>query len=196
MSAPETVILDRENNLRTGEMAPDGALIFREEIVGKGMDLMRWPDLDDPTSIVPLLDSQANELSPAVSPDGRWLAYVSDESGRDDVFVTSYPEPGGHVQVSIAGATSPAWSPDSRELYYFEQDRLIAVQVETDSTFRVIKRETLFSGNYSQYRWQRQYDVHPNGNEFVMIESPAGREIEIIVNWFVELERLVPGASP
>ena len=195
MSAPETVILDKENNLRMGELAPDGALIFREEIFGKGMDLMRWPDLDDPSSIVPLLDSPANELSPAVSPDGRWLAYVSDESGRDDVFVTSYPQPGGHVQVSIAGATSPAWSPDSKELYYFEKDRLVAVQIETEPTFRVVDRETLFSGNYSQYRWQRQYDVHPNGKEFVMIESPAGGEIEIVINWFVELERLVPGAA-
>ena len=195
MSAPETVILHRENNLRTGEKAPDGAIIFREEIFGKGMDLMRWPDLDDPSSIEPLLDGPANELSPAVSPNGRWLAYVSDETGRDDVFVTSYPEPGGHVQVSIAGATSPAWSPDSKELYYFEKDRLIAVQIETEPGFRVVNRETLFTGNYSQYRWQRQYDVHPDGNDFVMIESPAGGEVEIVVNWFTELERLLPGSG-
>ena len=192
MSAPETMILDRENNLRTGEMAPDGALIFREEIFGKGMDLMRWPDLADPSSIEPLLEGSANELSPAVSPDGRWLAYVSDETGRDDVFVTSYPEPGGHVQISVAGATSPAWSPDSKELFYFEKDRLIAVQIETKPTFRVVNRETLFSGNYSQYRWQRQYDVHPDGDEFVMIESPAGGEVEVVINWFTELERLLP----
>lgn len=106
--------------------------------------------------------------------------------------MTSYPEPGGHVQISVAGATSPAWSPDSKELFYFEKDRLIAVQIETEPTFRVVNRETLFSGNDSQYRWQRQYDVHSDGDELVMIESPAGREVEIVVNWFTELERLLP----
>jgi Tol biopolymer transport system component len=192
MSSAETMILDQENNLRTGEMAPDGALIFREEIPGRGMDLMRWPDLDDPSSITPLLASPANELSPAVSPDGRWIAYVSDDSGRDEVFVTSYPVPGGHVQISTSGATSPAWSPDSRELYYFEKDRFIAVRVEADPGFRVVEREVLFAGNFSQYRWQRQYDVHPAGDRFVMVESPAGGEVEIVINWFVELERLLP----
>jgi len=127
-----------------------------------------------------------------VGPDGRGLAYVSDETGRDDVFVTSYPEPGGRVQISVAGATSPAWSPDSKELHYFERDGLVAAQIATEPTLRVVDCETLFRGSLSQYRWQRQYDVHPDGDKFVMLESPSGREVEIVVNWYTELQRLLP----
>jgi len=195
LSAPEEKVLDLEDNLRTGDMAPSDALLFRQEIPDKGMDLMIWTDLDDPSTVAPLLAGPADELSPEVSPDGRWLAYVSDQSGRDEIFVTSFPEPGAQVQASIAGGTSPAWSPDSKELYYFSSSDFIAVRLETSPRLRVTGRETLFSGSYEQYRWQRQYDVDPRGEGFAMIQTSEGGEAEIIVNWFQELERLVPLAS-
>ncbi|MEJ2582370.1 MAG: hypothetical protein P8127_12180, partial [Acidobacteriota bacterium] len=189
MSQPERVLLDRDINLRTADWAQDGALIIREEIPGKGMDLMRWADLQDESSIGVLLGGDADEVSPAVSPNGRWLAYVSGQSGRDEVYVAAYPKPEGVVQVSVAGGANPAWSADGSEIYYFQGREFIAVTVAADRGLRVVGRRTLFESDIRQYRWHRQYDVHPDGQHFVMIEDPPGGHLEVILNWFTELEQ-------
>jgi Tol biopolymer transport system component len=189
MSQPEQVLLDRDINLRTADWAPDGALIVREEIPGKGMDLARWTELTDESTIGVLLDGDADEVSPAVSPDGRWIAYVSNQSDRDEVYVTAYPKPEGVVQISVAGGANPSWSTDSRVIYYFQNHEFIAVTLSTDGGLRVVGRRTLFEGDFRQYRWHRQYDVHPDGQHFVMIEDPPGGHLEVILNWFTELER-------
>ncbi len=189
MSQPEQVLLERENNLRTADWTANGTIVFREEIPGKGMDLMRWSDPTDEGTIEILLDGEADEISPSVSPDGRWLAYVSNQSGRDEVYVTSFPIPKGIVQVSIAGGANPAWSADGRDLFHFEGTSFIAVTIATEPELRVVGRRTLFEGSFRQYRWQRQYDVHPDGEHFVMISDPPGGHLELILNWFTELER-------
>jgi Tol biopolymer transport system component len=190
MSQPERVLLDRDHNLRAGDWSPDGSIVFRVEIPGKGMDLSRWTNPTDEESIDALLDGDNDELSPSVSRDGKWLAYASDQAGRDEIYVTRYPTPGGIVQVSVAGGANPLWSPDGRELYYFQDREFIAVEVAYDPEFRVVSRRTLFEGDFVQYRWQRQYDVHPDGQQFVMIENPPGSHLEIVTNWFSELNRL------
>ncbi len=99
------------------------------------------------------------------------------------------------MQISVAGGTSPAWSRDGKELFYQEGDVMIAVQLELEPGPRVIGRERLFAGNYSQYRWYRQYDVHPDGEHFVMVQNPPSRDVEVVVNWFAELERLMAAAQ-
>jgi serine/threonine-protein kinase len=191
LSRPEFTLLDRENNLRTADWAPDGTLIFREEIPGKGMDLWIWPDSDDEESMKMLLSGPDDELAPTVSPDGRWMAYVSDQSGRDEIYVTDFPQPGSRLQVSVAGGTSPAWAPDGKSLYYLEGNQLIEVRIATEPGLRILERKPLFSGNFVQYRWMRQYDVHPDGEHFVMIENPPRGDVEVITNWFAELEEVL-----
>jgi len=191
MSQPETLLLDQENNLRAGDWSRNGTIVFRQEIPGKGMDLLYWSDPSDEGKIETLLDGENDELSPAVSPDGDWLAYVSDQAGRDEVYVTRFPNPGGIVQVSVAGGANPTWSPDGRELYYFQDREFIAVTVAYDPEIRVVSRKTLFEGDFVQYRWQRQYDVHPDGEHFVMVEDPPGSHLEVVLNWFSELDRTV-----
>ena len=196
LSEPQTLLLDWDHNLRSAAWAPDGTLIFREEIQGKGMDLkmLSMSDFDDPDDAArPLLQGPDDEIAPAISPDGRWVAYVSAQSGRDEVYVTSFPQPSGIVQVSLSGGGSPSWAPDGGELFYVEGDRMVAVKVATRPSFRVLDREVLFSGEYYQYRWQRQYDIHPDGEQFVMIESPpGGADVEIVLDWFTELTELAP----
>jgi hypothetical protein len=113
------------------------------------------------------------------------------EGGQDEIYVTRYPNPGGIVQVSVAGGANPLWSPDGRELYYFQDRQFIAVKVALDPEFRVVSRRTPFEGDFVQYRWQRQYDVHPDGQQFVMIENPPGSHLEIVTNWFSDINRLV-----
>ncbi|MFT5232034.1 MAG: serine/threonine protein kinase/Tol biopolymer transport system component [Candidatus Krumholzibacteriia bacterium] len=188
LSRPETVLLDWENNLRSAAVSPDGTLIFREEIPGKGMDLKMW-SAAAPDSAIDLLTGPDHELAPAVSPDGHWLAYVSDLSSQDEIYVTSFPTPTGRIQISNGGGTSPAWSPDGQELFYMAGDAMIAVQFTKDPTLQVQSRQTLFKGSYLQYRWHRQYEVHPDGEHFIMIENPPRGDVDVITGWFGEIER-------
>jgi len=190
LSRPESLILDRENNLRTAAVAPDGRLIFREEIPGKGMDLEMWSETE-PDSAVGLLTGPDDELAPAVSPDGRWVAYVSSLSSQDEIYVTSYPKPSGRIQISNEGGTSPAWSPDGSELYYMAGEAVVAVQLAHEPTLQVRSRETLFRGPYLQYRWHRQYEVHPDGEHFIMIAPPPRGDVDVITGWFGEIERIL-----
>jgi Tol biopolymer transport system component len=189
LSRPEELYLDITNNLRAGDWSRQGAFVIREEIPGKGMDLRTIADIDDPT-MVPLLEGDDDELAPVVSADGKWLAYVSNYSGTDEIYVTSFPEPGARLQVSIKGGTSPTWAPDGSAIYYFEGIKLIAVSIETEPRFRVTGREVLFEGDYVQYRWSRQYDIHPDGKRFILIKNPTRGNIEVVTNWFDELRKL------
>ena len=194
LSQPERLILDKDTNLRTAAMAPDGSLVFREEIPGKGMDLRVWPD-EDPKTIAPLLEGPDDELAPAISPDGKWMAFVSDLSGNDEVYVCAFPKPTGRIQISSGGGTSPAWGKDGRQIFYIQRDAMIAATVTTESGVRVLSREQLFTGNYLQYRWHRQYDVMPDGKHFLMIRNPLRSNIEVVTNWFPKLKKALADAK-
>lgn len=196
LSRPESLLLDWDDNLRSAEIAADGTFVFRQEVPDKGMDLWVWPDLDDSTTIAPLMTGADDELGAAVSPDGRWLAYVSELSARDEIYVTSYPRAGARVQISTDGGTSPAWSPDGDELFYQDGSALVAAQVEVDAGIRVTGRTVLFAGDYLQYRWYRQYDVMSTDGveEFVMIENPSRGDVEVVTGWRDEVRAKLQAA--
>jgi serine/threonine-protein kinase len=149
--------------------------------------------LDSSGTPQPWLVSEFLERSPTFSPDGRWVAFSSDESGRDEVYVRPFPGPGGRIQVSTDGGTEPAWSPDGRELFYRSGDRFDVVSVQLGSSFRVLSRpRTLFEGRYYAYPWQREYDIHPDGDRFLIFQyEEEETELTVVVNWMAgELERL------
>jgi serine/threonine protein kinase len=187
LSQTEKLVLDFENNLRTADWTRQGDLVIREEIESKGMDLRYWPDIDEPSTLVPLMEGDDDELAPVVSNDGHWMAYVSNYSGADEVYVTSFPQTGPRLQISIKGGTSPTWAPDGSAIYYFEASKMIAVSIETEPRFRVTERRELFEGRYTQYRWSRQYDIHPDGKHFILIKNSARGNVEVVTNWFDEL---------
>ena len=190
LSEPERLLLDEVNNLRTMDWTAQNLLVIRDEIKDKGMDLKVYMDPLDPESAVPLLEGPDDELAPEVSTDGKWMVYVSDYSGRDEIYVTSFPEAGARVQISTKGGNSPTWAPDNSTIYYFEGRQLMAVSVETEPRLRVTGREVLFEGNYVQYRWSRQYDIHPDGDHFILVKNPARGNVEIVTNWFDELRSM------
>lgn len=169
--------------------ATDGALLVREETPGRGMDILVYREGDTEPS--PLLAGRSNELNAVVSPDGRWLAYVSDQSGQDEVYVTTYPEPGRRVQVSTRGGREPVWSPAGGELFLREGGQLVSIRYAGGRVFEVTAREELFAENFSRYRWHGQYDASGDGESFLMVQTPEGRgEIHIVQNWTTELVRL------
>ena len=189
LSRPEEILLDVENNLRSADWTRQGALVVREQIPEKGMDLHYVEDVDQP-SMVSLMDGDDDELAPIVSYDGQWLAYVSDYSGTDEIYVTSFPDTGARHRISTKGGTSPTWAPDGKTVYYLEGATMVAVSLEFAPRFRVTGREPLFDGAWVQYRWSRQYDIHPDGDRFLMVLNPPRGNVEVITNWFQELDAL------
>jgi serine/threonine protein kinase len=147
-------------------------------------------------TLKPLLQEGYSEDDPRISPDGRWMAYRSNESGRPEVYVRPFPDVNkGKWKVSTNGGNSPLWSPDSRELFYRSGDDAMAVRVETNPEFKPGKPTVLFRGAYS-YIWDGMpsWDIGPDGRFLMMKEAAAEapRKINIVVNWFEELKRRVP----
>jgi serine/threonine-protein kinase len=125
-----------------------------------------------------------------LSPDGRFLAYVSDESGRREVWVSRFPQGGPKWQVTRNGGTQPRWSRDGKELFYVQRDTLFSVTVSLNPTFSMHGTTRLFyrAGLYWRYS-HATYDVAMDGKKFVVIE-PVGSvpplSIRVVQNWFAE----------
>jgi hypothetical protein len=143
-----------------------------------------------------LLVTSFNEMSATFSPDSRWLAYGSDETGRSEIYVQSFLDAGGKRQVSTEGGAGPIWSRNGREIFYREGDKMMALAVETTPDFKAGTPQALFEGRYRKVIGPYpNYDVTPDGQRFVMFkldEEFAPTQINVVLNWFEELERLVP----
>ena len=133
------------------------------------------------------------------SPDGRWVAYVSDESGRNEVYVEAYPDLGSKVAISSAGGEAPRWSHDGRELFFRQGDAVMAAAVDSSRVFRAEPPHRLFAGQYSGAGRETGFDVAPDGWRFVMVKSDdlsTLRRIVVVQNWREELRRRVPTLEP
>jgi Tol biopolymer transport system component len=162
-------------------------------------------------ALKPVLQEDYAEQVPRISPDGRWMAYYSDESNPNadrNIYVRSFPDVNkGHWQISTNGGSSPLWSPDGRELFYIgDDDAAMAVSVKTDPTFSIVGTpRMLFNGGAYVTNQGGEYppwDISPDGKRFVMIKRPPSkadvsaaeepRKIIIVANWFEELKQRVP----
>jgi eukaryotic-like serine/threonine-protein kinase len=137
------------------------------------------------------------ESHPRLSPDGRWLAYTSDEPGRIEVFVQPFPGPGRRSQISADGGTEPVWSRNGRELFYVNGDKMMAVEITTAPAFTAGTPRVLFEGRYlSSPNEVAGYDVSSDRRRFLRIQpmhpDPPANQIHIVLNWFEELKRLGP----
>jgi Tol biopolymer transport system component len=144
----------------------------------------------------PVLRTEHREYNPAISPDGRWLAYVSEESGQAVIYLREYPDAGHRWPVPTRGATNPVWSRDGQELYYISGTSMMAVKVTAQPDFPVGTPEVLFESPdliVSGGSLRRNYDVSGDGR-FLMVKWGDAPKDQLIVvqNWFQELTRLVP----
>ena len=191
LTGPE-LLLAREGRQFPFSWTPDGKVLSFFEVTAVGADI----GILEGGKASSLLAGPYREHSPMFSPDGRWLAYVSDESGEEEVYVTRYPGPAGSQLVSVNGGREPVWSRDGRELFYRRGDLLMVVPVEsTDSVLITRPPQELFKGPYSLGdAGGIRYDVAPDGQRFVMLQLPeaASSQINVDLHWFEELKRLMP----
>ncbi|MHC4700569.1 MAG: protein kinase domain-containing protein [Planctomycetota bacterium] len=181
--------------------SPDG-----EAVLGTRYDYdPNHPRWDNDIFVVLLERNEKDDLRPFIqrnycqrqgvwSPDGQWVAYTANESGRWEVYVEPYPGPGAKIQISAEGGCQPTWSRDSKELFYRSGDKMIAATFETEPIFKVTGSGELFEGQYLCDVVYRNYDVAPDGRFLMIQESqePTPLGINVVLNWFEELKRLAP----
>jgi serine/threonine-protein kinase len=147
----------------------------------------------------PLVEGPFNQTTARVSPDGRWIAYASNESGRYEVYVRSFPSLAGKWQVSTTGGSRPVWSRRGDELFFRGEGTVNAVRVRASASFSASAPVRLFGDRYDDANLNHtNYDVSLDGQRFVMLKPAEGRSaqpggrIVVVQNWFEELKRLVP----
>ncbi|MEX2180820.1 MAG: protein kinase [Gemmatimonadaceae bacterium] len=138
-----------------------------------------------------IVETPANERHPAISADGRWLAYTSDESGRDEIYAQPIPGPGPRLQISVNGGTEPLWSRTGTTIYFRGPQKIMSVPLG-GSPLQVIRRDSLFVDSYTENVSSRFWDIFPDGQSFLMLKAPTRLEIstvDVLLNWTTLLDR-------
>ena len=191
----EEALLTSSFDKYPASFTPDGrTLVYSEAGMQSASDILMLP-LEGQRKPVPVVNTRFEEMAPQLSSDGRWLAYQSDQSGRFEVYVQSFPGPGERHQVSTDGGTEPLWSRDGRELFYRQGDRVLTVPVRPGAAFQAGRPVVLFEGSFEHFRYHAGYDVSPDSRRFVMVQRdpdtpPA--QVRVVLNWFEDLQRRVP----
>jgi hypothetical protein len=152
----------------------------------------------------PFVDVKADAGSPKFSPDGRWLAYCSNETKKPQVYVQAFPGPGPKIQVSSDGGTDPVWKRTGEELYFRNGDKMMAVAVSTAPTFTAGRPQILWEGHYSHGMstscgppgpTSSNYDVTADGKRFLMVKDEApdtavSKQIIVVLGWADDVNRI------
>jgi serine/threonine protein kinase/Tol biopolymer transport system component len=204
-SGPEERLFTGPGLPRPGSFTPDGrSLLYVATDPKTVQDIWVLP-LEGGEARKPhvFLQSPFGEFTPFLSPDGRWVAYLSNESGRPEVYVRPFPGPGGKWQISTEGGIGLKWSPKGNELFYRTgpaNEKVMVVDIQTQPTFSAGKPRLLFEAPKAAVPplggTAADYSVSPDGQRFLMVrtqEQPqTSTQINVVLNWFEELKQRVP----
>jgi Tol biopolymer transport system component len=192
-SGSPQLLLENQEQIRKGFISRDGEwLLFRDLPAGLGTGRIRAYRIGSNEPALTLVDSDFSVGAPALSPDGRWLAYASDESGRWEVYVQPFPDiNSGRWQVSTTGGTGPSWAHSMQELFYVNGDsELVTVDIDTNNSFSWGAAQSLFPvDDYRTAVDSATYDVDTDDQRFLMMRLGEINDSELIMvdNWFAEL---------
>jgi Tol biopolymer transport system component len=175
-------------------ISPDGhTLAFIRQTAESGGDIYALSLEGDPQPH-PVVKTSGYDGGGQFSPDGRWMAYASNESGQFEVYLRPYPGPDRKKQVSTQGGTHPMWNRNGKELFYRVGNKMMVVDVSTSPDLTLSQPRVLFEQRYTfGGTTVPNYDVSPDGQRFVMVkdDSASGR-VNIVLNWLEELKARVP----
>jgi eukaryotic-like serine/threonine-protein kinase len=139
----------------------------------------------------PIVQGNFDAFMPSLSPNGQWLTYASSESGRYEIYLRSFVQPGAALQVSVDGGTEPMWSPDGTQIYFRSDRKMMAAKIVQGASPAVTQRRVLFVDMFDgdMPMPHRNYDVTPDGKRFVMIAptEDAVPETIVVLNWTTEM---------
>jgi Tol biopolymer transport system component len=180
-------------------MAPNGKSLLLTVIPGNFWQLDRV-NLDSAGAVHTYLAPGANVHAPQFSPDGKWVALVTNESGRDEVYIRSFPDPSSKMQVSVSGGAQPTWSRDGRRVYYVSQAALLAARITTTPSLALLGRDTVVTNlptsAFADTYFSQGYQVSADGTRILTI-VPDEVDYQLVVspNWITELRRKVAEAG-
>lgn len=172
-----------------GSWTSDGTIFtFYEKHPITGSDIWIYTVKDSSASA--FLNSHFEECKPNISPDGNWITYQSNKTGKNEVYIDSFPDPSQEMLVSTNGGTSPIWSANGSELFYREEKKVMGVSIIRKPSLSLGKPKFLFGGNYTLSDINPDYAIHPDGDRFIMIEYDRSdiNQINVVINWFDELK--------
>lgn len=182
----EELVFESQAPKALNDWSRDGRFIIYDNSGGPATDLFRLPLFGD-RKPVPVANRPFNERAAAISPDGRWVAYASNESGRSEVYVQTFPDPTDRWQVSTSGGSEPAWRGDGRELFFRSQGKLMSASVRASGdTFEAGVPQALFEVPRFFESGRNSYVVSPDGQRFLAITSLEDQEaqpITVVLNW-------------
>jgi eukaryotic-like serine/threonine-protein kinase len=191
-SRPAEVLLKRPHNQFPTSMAPDGTIVFGEAYADHAEDMYT---ISPKGEVIPVrVTSTFSEVNAQFSPDGRRLAYQSDESGRNEIYVENYPGGANRTVVSTQGGTNPMWSRDGKELFYIGGGAVMVAAVASGGSFGPARR--LFDRTDYNFFWH-SYDPAPDGKRLLMVRRDAGsvpKQLNVILHWNEQLQRLLPAS--
>ncbi|HET7553919.1 MAG TPA: protein kinase [Gemmatimonadaceae bacterium] len=194
-SGPASPLLaDDSTSYFEGVMSPDGrTLVYQVDISGANV-MMRGVDGDSVSQ--PIANAPVDEEQPRVSPDGKWVAYVTYESEGPQVVVQPLPGPGAKVQISIRGGSEPVWSRDGRQIYYRSEGKFKVAEVSATPTFHVTSRADFMDDKYlPSVVPHANYDVSPDGTRLLVLKGERQRLL-VVHNWGAEARAKLRGTSP
>ena len=181
-----------EGRVVASDWSRDGRYIAYSLRTKESWDILMLPTFGDRKPI-PVLRTPFTENWPTFSPDGRFIVYQSNESGRTEIYVQTFPDPSGKWQVSTAGGIDPSWRADGKEIFYRAPDQnLMAVDVQMGETFQAGIPRPLFPARVPPGANRNRYAATADGQRFLFV-APLGREsmtpTTVVLNWFAELGR-------
>jgi Tol biopolymer transport system component len=189
-SGSDEVIMESKDVLRATDWSPDGSALCVTQYSGQTQGDIRIISMNGEKKQGMFLQTAYNEEDGRFSPDGRWIAYASNETGQSEIYIRPYPGPGSPIKVSTAGGTAPCWRRDGREMFYVSNDnKMMSIDIQSSaSSFESGTVRELFP----RTPIMEAYDVFPDGKRFLInrvIEPSVTDPVTIVVNWMQKLKK-------
>jgi serine/threonine-protein kinase len=194
-SAGETLV-EFADLAPVGALSPDGRWVVLQTYDNNTWNLFKARLDTSSRTPTQYISTAANEYGPRFSPDAKWVAFLSDESGRDEVYVRSFPDPSSKVQVSAEGAREVVWSDDGKKIYYRSGTAFLTATVELNPQFRVVRRDTLFTVDLPIGSvFGAGYDVARDGRFLTLAANRDNYQLVVSPNWITEFRQRIAASE-